>query len=67
MMQQDHIRNFSIIAHIDLVGRNSAAPFPANAENSTQAPFLPPLPTGPAPLGPGGAPIYAGFTSLPSA
>ena len=28
-----------------VVGRNSAAAFPADAENSAQAPFLPPLPT----------------------
>ncbi len=29
MINQDHIRNFSIIAHIDLVGRNSAHSVPA--------------------------------------
>lgn len=32
--------------HPHAVGRNSAAPFPAKAEHSAQAPFLPPLPTG---------------------
>ena len=42
--------------HPHAVGRNSAAPFPAKAENSAQAPFLPPLPTGPAALGSGGGP-----------
>ena len=62
-----------------VVGRNSAAPFPAKAENSAQAPFLhlrpksrpsggwppkracgrSPLPTGPAPLGSGGAPSFS--------
>ena len=41
-----------------VVGRNSAAPFPAKAENSAQAPFLPPLPTGPASLGSGGGPCF---------
>ena len=41
-----------------VVGRNSAAPFPAKAENSAQAPFLPPLPTGPASLGSGGGPSF---------
>ena len=29
MINQDHIRNLSIIAHIDLVGRNSAHSVPA--------------------------------------
>lgn len=29
MIHQDHIRNFSIIAHIDLVGRNSTHSVPA--------------------------------------
>ena len=42
-----------------IIGRNSAAAFPANAENSAQAPFLPPLPTGPASLGSGGGPFSA--------
>ena len=37
-----------------IVGRNSAAPFPADAENSAQASFLPPLPTETASLGFGG-------------